>query len=356
MGSELKVSMQQRKKRVLLLHTGGTFGMQVDSGTQQVQPSSSGYLGELLQRVPELGAIADLDLKILCNLDSSDMRYAIWKNLAEQIAQSWHDFDGFVVVHGTDTMAYTASALSFFMKGVNKPIVLTGSQRPLSVLRSDARSNIIDSVELATLGFPEIMVCFDSKVHRGTRVTKYSSEHMQAFRGYNSPSLGSFGVHFRINKKTLRRRAIVSRLQMPELDCRANENIVALDCVPGMNLSAAVIASIVDSAQGIVIRGFGSGNLPINGSSWIQLCEKAFEKQIPVVMATQCSAGMVVLSAYENGRAFVDRGVISGGDMSFESLTVKLMVMLGRAVPFEDRHQFFATPLAGECVDRNDDI
>jgi L-asparaginase len=355
-GSELKVFMQSRKKRVLLLHTGGTFGMHVDEGTQQVHHSHSGYLSELLRRVPELESLADLDLRILCNVDSSDMRYAIWKNLAEVIEQNWADFDGFVVVHGTDTMAYTATALSFFMKGVTKPIVLTGSQRPLSVLRSDARLNIIDSVELATLGVPEIMICFDSKVHRGTRVTKFSSEHMQAFRGHNSHSLGNFGVHFRMNKRSLKRRAAVSRQARPSLDCRANDNIIALDCLPGMNLSELVIDAIVNSVSGIVIRGFGSGNLPIEGSSWISLCEKAFAREIPVVMGTQCSAGHVSLTAYENGRAFVERGVISGHDMSFESLSVKLMVLLGRKIPFAERHQFFATPLAGECIPVDDSI
>ncbi len=348
--------MQLKKKRVLLLHTGGTFGMHVDAGTNQVQPSNAGYLGGLLQKVPELADIANLDLQILCNLDSSDMRAVIWRTLAETIVSRWDSFDGFVVVHGTDTMAYTASALSFFMENVTKPIVLTGSQRPLSVLRSDARANIIDAVELATLGIPEIMICFDSKVHRGTRVTKYSSEHMQAFRGYNAPPLGSFGVHFRVNKRSLRRKAQISTLAKPCLDCRANDNIIAIDCVPGMNLSPTVINAIVSSVRGIVIRGFGSGNLPIESSSWISLCENAFKNKIPVVMATQCSAGMVSLNAYENGRAFVERGVISGNDMSFESLTVKLMVMLGRQISFDTRHEFFAKPLSDECIHQDDDI
>jgi L-asparaginase len=338
------------------LHTGGTFGMQVDANTQQVHPLQGAYLSDLLKRVPDLEHIANLDLVVLCNLDSSDMRFAVWKNLAETIETNWEHFDGFVIVHGTDTMAYTASALSFFMNGVTKPIVLTGSQRPLSVLRSDARANIIDAVELATLGIPEIMICFDSKVHRGTRVTKYSSEHMQAFRSHNAPSIGSFGVHFRVNKGLLRRRAVVSRATRPRLDCRANENIIALDCVPGMNLSSALIDVIVSSVDGVVIRGFGSGNLPINNSSWIELCDKAYAKKIPVVMATQCGAGTVSLTAYENGRAFVERGVISAHDMSFESLTVKLMVMLGRGVSFDNRHTFFATPMANECLLQDNSI
>jgi L-asparaginase len=233
------------------------------------------------------------------------------------------------------------------MSNLTKPVVLTGSQRPLSVLRSDARANIIDAVELATLDIPEVCICFDSEVHRGTRVTKFSSEHMQAFRSYNSPVIGNFGVHFQVNRE-IAKSAVDSKVA-PVLDCRAVDNIIALDCVPGQNISNEVIESIVSSVCGIVIRGFGSGNLPISKSSWIALCTRALERSIPVVMATQCGAGMVSLNAYENGRAFVDLGVISGSDMSFESLTVKLMVMLGRGVAFEQRHKFFAEPIAMEC-------
>jgi L-asparaginase len=339
--------MQKKRKKVLLLHTGGTFGMRVESGSQEVKPTTAGYLGELLAHVPELTSIADLDLQILCNLDSSDMRSEQWRILAECICGRWSEFDGFVIIHGTDTMAYTSSALSFYMSNLTKPVVLTGSQRPLSVLRSDARANIIDAVELATLDIPEVCICFDSEVHRGTRVTKFSSEHMQAFRSYNSPVIGNFGVHFQVNRE-IAKSAVDSKVA-PVLDCRAVDNIIALDCVPGQNISNEVIESIVSSVCGIVIRGFGSGNLPISKSSWIALCTRALERSIPVVMATQCGAGMVSLNAYENGRAFVDLGVISGSDMSFESLTVKLMVMLGRGVAFEQRHKFFAEPIAMEC-------
>jgi L-asparaginase len=346
--------MQKKRKKVLLLHTGGTFGMRVDAGSHEVQHTTSGYLGELLSHVPELGSIADLDLQILCNLDSSDMRSEQWRKIADAIHARWNECDGFVVIHGTDTMAYTAAALSFFMSGITKPVVLTGSQRPLSVLRSDARSNIIDAVELATSDVPEVCICFDSEVHRGTRVTKFSSEHMQAFRSYNAPLLGNFGVHFHLVRELV--KPAVENKTPPILDCRAQDNIIALDCVPGQSLSDAVVDAIVGSVQGIVIRGFGSGNLPINASSWLQLCEKALIRRIPVVMATQCGAGMVSLNAYENGRAFVDLGVISGADMSFESLTVKLMVMLGRGIPFEKRHRFFAEPIAMECEFGNDSV
>jgi L-asparaginase len=341
--------MAERRQRLLLIHTGGTFGMRTESESERVVPSSNGYLTELLNRVPELEKLADLQLQVLCNIDSSDMTPATWVKLCETIVGEWERFDAFVIIHGTDTMAYTASALSFFMSGLTKSIVLTGSQRPLSELRSDARSNLIDAVELATVGIPEVMICFDSQVHRGTRATKYSSEHLQAFRANNQALLGTFGVHFNVNRLLAAAPFPTSLRAAPQVDTRLSSDIVVLDCVPGMSLPSDLIEALVASAKGLVLKGFGSGNLPVASSDWLRLCERAQEQAIPVVMASQCHSGTVSLDAYANGRAFAERGVISGGDMSFESLVVKLMVMLGRGVPFSKRQEFFLAPLAEEC-------
>lgn len=343
----MTLKKRRRLKKVLLIHTGGTFGMQKGAPHLALSRSSE-YLGTLFKRVPELEEIAEIDLEILCNVDSSDISPVVWKRLAEAIVSKWHDYDGFVIIHGTDTMAYTASALSFFLEGVSKPIVLTGSQRALSEIRTDARANIIDSVELATLGFGGVMICFDSKVHRGTRASKYSNEHLQAFRSYNSQPLGAFGVHFIYNKKLLPRVASTTRTN-PKCDTRIDTNIACIDCVPGVALSAALQRAILETAHAVVLRGFGAGNLPLADASFENLCKKARDKKIPVVMATQCPSGRISLTAYANGRRFRELGVVSGLDMSFEALTVKLMVMLGRKIKFERRHAFFSTPLAFEC-------
>jgi L-asparaginase len=339
--------------RILLLHTGGTFGMelQVEEGNKpgRTRRGPTEYLSALSRRVPELERLAAIDVRVLFNLDSSDLGPEQWRLIATSIVEAWDDFDGFVVVHGTDTMAFTACALAFFLSGLTKPVVLTGSQRPLSELRSDARTNLIDAVELAASGIPEVLVCFDGLVHRGARATKYSNEHLQAFRSPNSGPLGAFGVHFRLSRKRARRPLPRLARTPPLLDTRVGDGVVSLDALPGCSLPARVREAVVASARGIVLRGFGAGNLPMDEVlGWLDLCEAATAAGVPVVMSTQCLAGRVSLDAYENGRAFRDRGVIPGDDMTFEALSLKLMVFLGRAVPFAARHEFFKTPLALE--------
>ena len=336
------------KKRVLILHTGGTFGM-VLGGGHSASKQSPHLLDNLLQRVPELSSLADIDLKIICKIDSSDANIELWKLLSTSIKDNWSDFDGFVVIHGTDTMAWSATALAFFLEGLTKPVVFTGSQRPLTALRSDARINMIDAVELATYGIPEVLICFDSKVHRATRATKYSNEHLYAYKSYNSSTIGSFGVNFKLNHKILNTILPEVKRHPPIINPLANGNITSLLCVPGALPSAAFCDALLSSTNGIIIQGFGAGNLPISANNWLELCEKALDRQIPVVISTQCESGAVSLGLYENGRMFSVLGAISAMDMTFEATSVKLMVMLGRKIPFEKRHEFFSTPLAFEC-------
>jgi len=338
----------KHQKKILLIHTGGTFGMMVSSDSSEVKQTNKDYLGSLFSYVPELMKLAKLEIEIPINIDSSDITGEVWAEIAEIIQHRWDDFDGFVIIHGTDTMAYTSAALSYFLSSLTKPVVLTGSQRPLSELRSDASSNIIDAVELATVGIPEVMVCFHSKVYRGTRVTKFSTEHMQAFKAHNAPHLGHFGVRLDVNARVARRVVPEHARHRPVLDTRICCEVTSIDSVPGCLLSDTLIDAIIASSKGIMIRAFGAGNLPIEESHWFRLCEQAMNHRIPVVVATQCGAGAVYLNAYANGRAFLERGVISSYDMSFEAACVKLMVLLGRDIPYEKRHEFMKTPLSSE--------
>lgn len=355
---ELVPMKENSFKKVLLLHTGGTFGMTLGNGTSPVislNPAQcnfmkqDNFLGGLISQVPELQGLAQLEAQVLCNLDSSDIDCTVWTRIAETILANWHRFDGFVIIHGTDTLAYSAAALSFFFKDLTKSIVLTGSQRPLSALRTDARANIIDAVELATSGIPEVMVCFDNRVHRGTRVTKHSNEHMQAFKSINTGQIGTFGVHFRVNKKLARKKFPLHMRNIPVLDCRISNRIFVMNTIPSTLIPATLIDPLLDSIEGLVLRGFGTGNLPLADGRYENLCKKAAQRKIPVVIASQCQAGSVNLTAYSNGRVFENQQAISALDMTIESVTVKLMVMLGRKIPFENRHLFFATPLAQEC-------
>jgi L-asparaginase len=336
------------KKRVLILHTGGTFAM-VLGGGHSASKQSPHLLENLMQRVPELSLLADIDLKVLCNIDSSDANIDLWKLLSTSIKENWFDFDGFVVIHGTDTMAWTATAVAFFLEGLTKPVVFTGSQRPLTALRSDARINMIDAVELATHGIPEVLICFDSKVHRATRATKYSNEHLYAYKSYNASTIGSFGVNIKLNHNVLKSILPEAKRHPPIINSLANGNITSLLCVPGALPSPAFCDALLKYTNGIIIQGFGAGNLPIVSNNWLELCEKALDRQIPVVISTQCESGAVSLGLYENGRLLSVLGAISSMDMTFEATSIKLMVMLGREIPFEKRHEFFATPLAYEC-------
>lgn len=340
--------MTQKNAKVLILHTGGTFAMSLDPLKQAAKQDQS-VLNSLLTRVPELQAIADIELEIIQNIDSSDVDCELWKKLATAIHDNWDRFDGCVIIHGTDTMAYTASALSFFLAGLTKPVVLTGSQRPLTELRTDARANIIDAVELASSGHPEVMVCFDSVVYRGSRVTKRSSEHLHAFASQHSAPLGHFGVHFNVNRALM--KPVVARTQRhrPAMDLRIDPNICVLDVIPGAPLTQDMINALIASHRGIIVRGFGVGNLPLRNTSWLDLANAATAQQIPLVIASQCQTGTIDLQSYENGRAFAQRGAMSGHNMGLECMSVKLMIMLGRAVPFSLRHEFFETALAGEC-------
>lgn len=338
----------KKRSKVLILHTGGTFAMVLDPQKQAAKQDES-ILAALHAQVPELSRVADIDLEFVSNIDSSDVDKELWCNLAKTIHTHWDRFDGVVIIHGTDTMAYTASALSFFLSSLTKPIVLTGSQRPLSELRTDARANIIDAVELATSGHPEVMVCFDSVVYRGSRVTKRSSEHLHAFASPHLPPLGHFGVHFSVNRSIIKPPVNKIQRHPPVFDSRLCENIFVLDVVPAAQLADDVLHAILKNYSGVILRGFGVGNLPLQTNCWLKLAELANENNIPLVIASQCQTGSVDLQSYENGRAFAARGAISGHNMSLECMTLKLMVMLGRKVPYDLRHEFFATPLASEC-------
>lgn len=334
--------------RVLILHTGGTFAM-VLSPEKNASKQNKGVLNTLLAHIPELSRIAEINLESISNIDSSDVDIRLWQKLARVIYENWDSFDGVVIIHGTDTMAYTACALSFLLAGLTKPVVLTGAQRPLSELRTDARANLIDSVELATSGIPEVMVCFDSVIYRGTRVTKRSSEHMHAFTSLHCPPLGQFGVHFTVNHALVKPPVAFAQRHKPSLDLRLSERVFVLDVIPPTPMNDAVTEALLNHYKGIILRGFGVGNLPLKNQSWLKMAEAAKERSIPLVIGSQCQTGTINLQTYENGRKFARRGAMSGHNMGLECMALKLMVMIGREIPFESRHEFFATPLASEC-------
>ena len=341
------------KQNILILHTGGTFGMVSDEMNRHSfapHATSTSYLQNLCHKVPEIEEIANIQVEVLFNVDSSHVNPGHWETMAKTILENWDRYDGFVIIHGTDTLAYTSSALAFFLTHLTKTVVLTGSQRPLSQRRNDARANLIDSVELACTGIPEVLVCFDGLVHRGVRVTKESNEHLHAFVSPNVPPLAEFGVHFRIRKSQVRPHIPPFSRILPNVDTRVCSKIAALTAVPGIEFSRRVCEALVQDFQGLVVIGFGSGNLSLEPKGFLQLAQVALEAQVPVVMASQCKSGMVLLDSYDSGRRFSELGVVSSRDMTLEATSLKLMILLGRGIPFAQRSEFFATPLANELT------
>lgn len=300
------------KKRVLLLHTGGTLGME---GTP-LEPGA--YSQALTERVRELVEIATLETRIVANLDSSDVGPSVWTQLAEEIARARSSFDGFVVVHGTDTMAFTASALAFALQGLDKPVVLTGAQRPLSALRSDARRNLTDAVELATQDIPEVGICFDGLHLRGCRAVKADARSYRAFESPGVEPLARLGFDVDIGNH-------VRRPTVPfSCDARFDTRVTALHVTPGFDPS--ILSRMIEGSdlRGLVVVAFGVGTVPNLERPVAPVIKAAVDRGIDVVVVPQWG-GIVDLGMYKNSIALRDAGAIGGGKMRLEAAVAKVM-------------------------------
>jgi L-asparaginase len=302
-----------------MLHTGGTLAME---GKRPQPLHCTDFERTLREQVPELSRMAQIEFEVFSNLDSSDMQPALWSSLAQSIHARLSHVDGVVVTHGTDTMAWTASALSFMLRGLSTPVVLTGAQRPLGEIRTDARLNLIDAVTAAISGPPEVCICFGSRVYRGNRALKIKINDYDAFDSPNFPPLGSLGVDV-----TWARRSRLGSHARPRLLPRLQTQVFLLKIFPG--IPPAVARSILPGLRGLVVQGFGAGNFPIEGAaSLLPLLDEARDRKIPTIMVSQARYNPVDLSLYEAGAAALERGVIGGGDMTPETALVKLMHVL----------------------------
>lgn len=282
------------------------------------------YTQDLLAELPVLRKIAEIETRILFNLDSSNMQPHHWVDLARAVHESLDRYDGFVVVHGTDTMAYTASALAFLLPGLDRAVVFTGSQKPLVDVRTDARANLVDACYLATLRIPEVGIAFDSRFLRGCRASKLDAWGMSAFGSPSCPPLAELGISVQIAPHVLPPRA-------PEpFDPRLEPRVLAVRTFPGLAprlLHGALAAGV----RGVVIEAFGAGNVPTLENSLIPVIEAARERDVPVVIVSQTARGMVDLDRYEGGSAARDAGAVGAGDMTPEAALAKLMITIGRA-------------------------
>jgi L-asparaginase len=327
--------------RILLLHTGGTLGM-AGALPSALKPAS--FFRTLKARVPELFELADIELELFCNVDSAEMQPELWTRLGAHLFARLPDFDGAVVTHGTDTLAFTASALSFMLPGLRRPVVVTGSQRPLGEIRSDARLNLIDAVTSALRGPKEVTVCFDSHLYRGNRVRKIKVSEYDAFDSPNLPVLGTLGVCARFEPGLPPR----GRFRLAE---RLDPRVFLLKVYPG--LDPALPLSLLPLVRGLVIEGYGAGTFPLNGTlgrSLGPLFLQAEARKIPVVVVSQAHRNGVELGMYESGAFALEHGVISGADLTPAAALVKLMHALAYFRTVEQIRRYMERPVAGELT------
>jgi L-asparaginase len=325
------------EKRILMLHTGGTLGMEAPAPG----PLRPGHFERMLRdHVPELERIAHVDFEVFCNLDSSDLHPALWSSLGERVYRALPDYDGVVITHGTDTMPWTAAALSFMLRGLRKPVVLTGSQRPLGEVRTDARLNVIDAVTAAVSGPAEVSICFDSRLYRGNRARKIKINDYDAFESPNLPPLGNLGVDvvFTPARRPEGEPALLAALE---------PRVFLLKLWPG--IPPDLVRRLLPEVKGLVVEGFGAGNFPVKGDhSLLPLFAEARDRGIPVVMVSQARCNSVNLGLYEAGAEAARLGVIGGGDMTPEAAVVKLMHVLAHVQGLPAIRDAMERDLAGE--------
>ncbi|MBE7175886.1 MAG: type I asparaginase [Mucilaginibacter polytrichastri] len=335
--------------RILVVYTGGTIGMVSDQKSGVLRPVDFRLI---VQNVPELDR---LNYQLTVHsfdpiIDSSNMQPEIWIELAEKIEENYDEYDGFVILHGSDTMAFTASALSFMLEGLNKPVVFTGSQLPIGGIRTDAKENLITALEIASAKYndkamvPEVGVYFDAKLFRGNRAFKYNSAKFEAFRSPNYPILAEAGVHLRYNHTAIRKCDHCAFRVHKKL----NNKIAVLKIYPG--LSPQVVDAILFSdAKAIIMETFGAGNTTTEAWFLARL-EKAIQKGKIILDISQCKVGTVELGRYETSRSLKDMGVVNGYDMTFEAAVTKLMFLLGRGYNDDRLAQLLETNLRGELT------
>jgi L-asparaginase len=328
------------KKKVLILHTGGTLGMDLTG-----EPGDAARFKErLLKYAPRIFEVADVDVEILFNKDSSNIRPTDWVALARRLDACMEKWDAFVVIHGTDTMSFTASALSYMILNPRKPIIVTGSQRPLMDARSDAPRNLIYAVELAVEGrFKEVCVFFDSLLMRGNRTKKLSIPSFGAFDSPNFPPLAKVGAHTEY--------ALTSLPAGPySFDPRLETRVASVSLFPGFDVET-FFSLTEKNIKGLVLQAFGPGDIPLGEGSVAHLIRHLTEHGIPTVICSQALYGRVDLNMYETGRAALNAGAISAQDMTWEAALTKMMILLGHGCSLQTFRTAFLRPLAGELLE-----
>ena len=339
--------MSSNSKRILIIYTGGTIGMMHHHKTKTLVPLN---FSEITSHIPELR-----HLKCIIHfhswkkpIDSSNVDIEFWRSLAAVIEKNYAKHDGFVILHGTDTMAYTASALSFMLENLSKPVILTGSQVPLGAIRNDARRNIITAMEIASSNvvIPEVCIYFSNQLYRGNRSEKYSSSKFDAFHSLNYPALVEAGVKIEYNKEAIAKKRGGKKFAV---HTSLDSNVALVKLFPGIPYSMFWQIIKMNGLKAIVLETFGSGNAPTD-EVFTGYLKYAIDKGIVVVDISQCSGGSVELGKYETSAHLKKIGVVSGGDMTTESALTKLMFLFGQNYPAKKVKQLMEKNLRGEIT------
>jgi len=341
----------KRKASLLLIYTGGTIGMKQDVGDQTLRPFD---FSQILEEVPEIAKFAFRIESYTFDplIDSSDVEPSMWQALAELIKSRYDDFDGFIVLHGTDTMSYSASALSFMLDGLTKPVIFTGSQLPVGAPRTDGKENLVASVEIASAKdseghalVPEVCVCFDSLLMRGNRTVKINSEVFRAFGSPNYPPLAEAGITIRYNKDLIRKP--LDWYQNLSINTSLDTRVSILKVHPGITPEIVRYVVCNPGTRAVILETYGSGNAPTK--KWfLDILSEADAAGKILVNVTQCLAGTVDMGIYATGKALEKSGVLCGYDGTTESTLAKLFYLMGKNSDNEWVKQMMTRNLKGE--------
>lgn len=339
--------------KILIIYTGGTIGMIENAETKALEPFDFDHL---IDNVPKIKML-DYDIQSFQfskPIDSSEMNPTHWAEIAKVIEENYEKVDGFVVLHGTDTMAYTASALSFMLEHLNKPVIITGSQLPIGEVRTDGEENLITALQIAAAtekdGNPvvrEVAVLFEHYLWRGNRCTKRSADNFNAFKSNNYPELARIGLGLHFNRENLWRS--VAQNRPLKVEYNMDTNVMFLDLFPGINPKVVEHALATPGIKGIVLKTFGAGNAP--GEQWfIDAVKNTIKRGVVVVNVTQCPNGCVHPQLYAAGMNLANAGCISGHDITSEAAITKLMYLFGLGLRPEEVKKYMCRPLCGEMT------